>query len=231
MTYIAYLDEFGPYVSRDHPKHNDNPVFGLAGLVLPATEVRNFGTWFYKGKCKLLHCEISQSDEHPAKWEKKGSRLYTVKNIEKYRELRQFTNRFLNKIKDCNGFVFYVGEKKDCPDNHKSNRLYNRVLREAIKRLDQFCTKDRPSTENLLLIMDQHPQREELLTAASISMYGHDNHGRSLIEPPFQAESHRYQTSGGGLDCRSCRAYGSGLEGGWVLLGKSGFLHIFSRTL
>jgi len=32
VTYLAYLDEFGHighYVSREDPKHNDSPVFGL----------------------------------------------------------------------------------------------------------------------------------------------------------------------------------------------------------
>ena len=49
MTYFAYLDEFGhigPYVSRQDPRHNDSPVFGLAGFVLPSEQVRGFGTWF-----------------------------------------------------------------------------------------------------------------------------------------------------------------------------------------
>ena len=48
MTYIAYLDEFGhvgPYIDRTHPRHNDSPVFGLAGFVLPLDEVRGFATW------------------------------------------------------------------------------------------------------------------------------------------------------------------------------------------
>ena len=47
MTYFAYLDEFGhvgPYVARTDPKYRESPVFGLAGFVLPAEEVRGFGT-------------------------------------------------------------------------------------------------------------------------------------------------------------------------------------------
>lgn len=47
LTYIAYLDEFGhigPYVSREHPSYHDSPVFGLAGFVLPSSEVRGFRT-------------------------------------------------------------------------------------------------------------------------------------------------------------------------------------------
>ena len=78
MTYFAYLDEFGhisPYVSRTDPRYKDSPVFGLAGFVLPATEVRGFGTWFFQRKCEMLKFEIDRSGEHPAVWEKKGASL------------------------------------------------------------------------------------------------------------------------------------------------------------
>jgi hypothetical protein len=35
VLYIAYLDEFGhdgPFISRNHEKHNTSPVFGLGGF-------------------------------------------------------------------------------------------------------------------------------------------------------------------------------------------------------
>ena len=122
MTYFAYLDEFGhigPYLGRTHPRYNDSPVFGFAGLVLPVDEVRGFGTWFFQRKCHLLDFELERSGEHPAQWEKKGSSLYTVTNVERYRELRTFTNRMLNKIESVGGFVLYVGVKKTAsPDFH-----------------------------------------------------------------------------------------------------------------
>lgn len=76
MTYIAHLDEFGhvgPYVAREDPTHNDSPVFGLAGFIMPAEQVRGFGTWFSQRKCELLDFEIQRSGEHPTVWEKKGS--------------------------------------------------------------------------------------------------------------------------------------------------------------
>ena len=60
VTQIACLDEFGhvgPYVSRDDPRHKDSPVFGLAGFIVPADEVRGFGTWFFQRKCDLLDFE------------------------------------------------------------------------------------------------------------------------------------------------------------------------------
>ena len=91
MTYFAYLDEFGhvgPYVARTDPKYRESPVFGLAGFVLPADEVRGFGTWFFQRKCEFLAFEIDRSEKHPALWEKKGSSLYTVTNVSRYPALR-----------------------------------------------------------------------------------------------------------------------------------------------
>ncbi|MDE4132762.1 DUF3800 domain-containing protein [Phaeobacter sp. QD34_3] len=197
MTYIAYLDEFGhigPYISRNDRQHNDSPVFGLAGLVLPIEEVRSFGTWFYQRKCELLKFELDRSDAHPSVWEKKGSSLYTVRNVRKYRELRNFTNRLLNKIDALGGFVFYVGQGKHAsPEDHDANALYRYILREAIKRIDQYCMDDCDPCGQFLLALDEHDQRSALVTQAAIAMYGADRR-RSLVEPPFQLESHRYQT-------------------------------------
>ena len=73
MICFAYLDEFGHvgrYVARGHPKYRESPVFGLAGFVLPANEVRGFGIWFYQRKCELLAFEIECYGKHPALWEK-----------------------------------------------------------------------------------------------------------------------------------------------------------------
>ena len=132
MTYLAYLDEFGhigPYVSKDDPKHRTSPVFGFAGFVLPAEEVRGFGTWFFQRKCQLLDAEIQRSRKHPAFWEKKGSSLYTVRNVLRYPELRRFTHRLFNKIERLGGFIFYVGIKKTAPPaEHYPNKLYERVF-------------------------------------------------------------------------------------------------------
>ena len=198
MTQIAYLDEFGhvgPYVFRSDPKHNDSPVFGLAGFVMPADEVRGFGTWFYQRKCELLDFEIQRSGEHPAVLEKKGASLYTVRNVEQYRELRQTTFRLLNKIARVGGRVFYVGIRKSAdPNAHEANALYRYVLGEAIRRIDAYCREDHTSAERFLLALDEHQQRAELLTTAAQDLYGGDQPRRQLIEPPLQLESHRYQT-------------------------------------
>ena len=92
-----------------------NPVFGLAGFVMPAAAVRGFGTWFYRRKCELLDFEIRRSGKHSA-------------------------------------------------------------------------------AERFLPALEEHPQRAELPTAADRDMYGSEDPRRQLIEPPFQSESHRYQT-------------------------------------
>lgn len=192
------MDEFGhigPYISRSHPKHNDSPVFGLAGFVLPAQEVRNFGTWFFQRKCELLKFEIDRAGAHPATWEKKGASLFTAKNVEKYPELRKFTFRMFTKISKSGGFLFFVGgAKSDPPETHDANQLYGYVLKEAIKRIDQYCSEDCDPKTNFLLALDEHDQRSSLITHASVSMYGTPTPRRCLIEPPFQLESHRYQT-------------------------------------
>lgn len=198
MTYFAYLDEFGhigPYISKEDPKYHQSPVFGLAGLVLSSKRVREFGTWFFQRKCQLLQWEINRDSKHPAQWEKKGSSLYTVRNVRKYPELRRFTNRLFNRINEIGGFVFYVGMHKTKPlGDHRPDKLYEAVLAEAIKRIDQFCERDCNPPEDFILILDQHEQRPELITRVSQAMYGGDEPRRHLIEPLFQVESHRYQT-------------------------------------
>ena len=145
-TYLAYLDEFGhigPYVGRDDPKHRTSPVFGLAGYVLPADQVRWFATWFFKRKCELLDFEIRRSGKQAAVWEKKGSSLYTVKNVQRYPAVRSFTYRMFKELHALGGVVFYVGMEKTLPlRQHNPKRLYTAVFREAIKRLDDFCVRD-----------------------------------------------------------------------------------------
>lgn len=194
----VYLDEFGhigPYLSRKHPKYKESPVFGLAGFIIPTHEIRGFSTWFYQQKCRLLDFEIKRSHAHPATWEKKGSALYTVHNVKKYRELRNFTNRLFNKIDRLGGHLFYVGLRKTSPiEEHNPKSLYLAVLREAIKRLNSFCEEDCQDSALFTLIMDEHEQRLQFVTEAARAMFNSNEPRRCLVEPPFQVESHLYQT-------------------------------------
>jgi hypothetical protein len=45
-----------------------------------------------------------------------------------------------------------------------------------------------------MIFMDQHEERDALLTEASRTMFSRETPRRHLIEPPVQVESHRYQT-------------------------------------
>ncbi len=195
VLYFGYLDEFGhigPYIARDHPAHNDSPVFGLGGMILPYNEIRSFTTWFYQLKCRLLEWEIAQSGQHPATWEKKGSSLFTTRNVTTYPEVRKATNRILSKIRNVGGHVFYVGLQKNRPvEKFDAQALYLTVLAEAMKRLNQYA--DERDAE-MVMVMDEHQDREAILTRASQAMYGGPSPRRRIVEPPFQVESERYQT-------------------------------------
>jgi hypothetical protein len=139
-------------------------------MILPASSVRQFSTWFYQLKCNMLAWEIGQSGQHPATWEKKGSALFTTMNVEKYRQVRTAANRILNKIRACGGHVFYVGLEKNRPvAEFKVQALYLTVLGEAMKRLNQYADQN---NADMVIVMDEHQDREAILTRASQAMYG-----------------------------------------------------------
>lgn len=197
MHYIVYLDEFGhvgPFLSREDPQHNTNPVFGLGGMILPSDKVRAFSTLFYQIKERLLSFEIERAGKPAYEWEKKGSSLLTTQNVEKYPELRRAIFRILNRIATDGGRVIYVGMKKtQSPEEADSKSLYRAVLREMIKRCDQFCSER--SSEFLIVLDKQEGEdfRRKIVAEATIQMYGEAGR-KTLIEPPIETESHLFQT-------------------------------------
>ena len=196
--YIAYLDEFGhigPYISRTDERFHESPIFGFGGILLPASEVRSFATWFYQLKNNLLSYEVEQAKEVGTplfRMEKKGASLYTTRNIENYPELRRATFRILNHIDHIGGKIFYVGLHKTQIE-HKPQQMLLAVLREAVKRLDQFCTDN---DSEFLLFLDERDDKQ--LRQAVVSVVQQEMYGlfpcRTLIEAPTQIESHIYQT-------------------------------------
>ena len=176
LIYLAYLDEFGhvgPYVSRTHPRHNDSPVFGFAGFVMPAEEVRGFGTWFYQRKCELLDFEIRRSVKHPASWEKKGAFLYRAANRTRYRQLHRTTNRLLGRIErpaatSCTLASGRGRSRTSTTRTRCTRRCWHgepaarHVLRRAPRQ--SLAVPEGSST--------MHPRLEEILTAAARDMYG-----------------------------------------------------------
>ena len=203
MHYVVYLDEFGhigPFVSRNHSKYNDSPVFGLAGMLLPAESVREFAIFFYQLKCNLLAWDLANKNPEklPAyRWEKKGSAVYTVTNVEKYRALRTATNRLLKRIQDTGGYVFFTGEHKTTdPAQHNSAETFKRQLVQTVRKLDRFCSAEK-STFMVLLDEQQagNKWRELNVEACTLAMFEDQSEKlRTLVEPPLQGESHLFQT-------------------------------------
>lgn len=85
----------------------------------------------------------------------------------------------------------YVGiEKRKALESHHSHQLYQSVLRELIKRLDEEFSHN---GDQFMLFLDQSDDvtRQGLIETASISMFGSEPR-KSLIEPPTQIESHLF---------------------------------------
>jgi hypothetical protein len=98
----------------------------------------------------------------------------------------------LNEIYKCKGKIVYYGrEKYQSPDNSNSSGLYATVMSHTIRSIDAYCCK---LNGQFMMILDQHSDRLKLLESASKTMFSPQNPARCLIEPPFQVESHLYQT-------------------------------------
>lgn len=201
--YVAYLDEFGhvgQFVSRNHPKYKTHPAFGFAGLVLPASEIREFAIYFYKAKCQLLKYDLANDNPRnlPAyQWEKKGSQLYALRNVTQYEQLRRTTFRLLNHIEKIGGYVFYTGEHKTTdPIAHNSTETFKRQLLQSVRKIDKFCAQ---SGSTFMLMLDEqragNEWRETNVEVCTLAMFEDASEKcRTLIEPPIQAESHLFQT-------------------------------------
>jgi hypothetical protein len=197
MLYFAYVDEFGhvgPYVARSDPHYNTNPVFGFGGFLLPATAVRDFGEFFLTLKQSLLGPEMKGRGATDAvTWEKKGSALYTSRNYENYRKpLTRTTFRLLNRITQFGGHTVYAGACKDAlPAEHDSKVLYRSTFELLLRRLDAFAAS---KGAQVLVIMDEHQDRDAILDQAARMMYHDAERLQHLLEPPYEVESHRYLT-------------------------------------
>lgn len=192
--YFAYLDEFGhigPYVGRKNRKHNESPVFGLAGILLPEQSIRPFATFFLKQKETHFKHDLENSRKMAAKWEKKGTSFIRPKTMKQYPETRRLLHRVLNKVDQLGGAVFYYGreKKRGLHDDLNPTGLYTTCLAHALRRIDQFCDQ---RNETFITVIDQHSARKELLECAAKTMFG-SNPCRRLASPPFEVESYLNQ--------------------------------------
>mgnify|MGYP005993271151 CR=1 FL=1 len=199
---LAYLDEFGhigPYIDDHHPKFNDHPVFGYAGFVMPAENVRRLGSFFEHMKESLLGFEIRRADAHPRRWEKKGASLFTTKNMELYPEAHRAFKRLLRKLTELDGKVVYYGQVKpigsEKETGESSSDRNQHHLRQALTRLSSYA--DSKNT-NIMVVLDStdNKPRIDAVTAMSQFIYARTSPPtlKRIVESPMQVESHLYAT-------------------------------------
>lgn len=197
---IAYLDEFGhvgPYVSPEHAKFSQHPVFGYAGFVIPADQSRAFGARFSKAKKELFKTEI-EKPKSPHRWERKGNELFSTGNMERHPEQGRVFLKLLNSLKLRGGKVFYYGEEKATgtlkQTGVSSEERTSIALKETINRLCTYA--DRANTE-ILIIMDQITEKSRIEMVADMyaHVYSRSSYNvehpemRRVVEAPLHIES------------------------------------------
>ncbi len=199
---LAYLDEFGhigPYIDHRHPKFNDHPVFGYAGFVMPAENVRKFGGFFEHIKENLLAFEIERSKKHPRRWEKKGASLFTTRNIATYPEAAHAFRRLMRRLAELDGKVIYygqvkpVGSEKETSESSAERNAHH--LRQVLMRLSTYATQRDTNIMVVLDSTDDKPRRHAVETMSSF-IYSRTSPSdlRRIVEAPMQVESHLYAT-------------------------------------
>lgn len=189
--YFVYLDEFGhigPFVSRNSPKHNESPVFGLAGLILPENSVRPFATFFLQQKEANFASDLASTGKMAAKWEKKGTSFIRPKPMKNYSEARRLLHRVMKKVDQLGGHLFYYGREKRRGLHEDLNPigLYTTCFAHTLRRLDRYCGE---RDSSFVTIVDQHSARKELLECAAKTMFG-NKPCKHLASPPFEVESY-----------------------------------------
>jgi hypothetical protein len=190
-VHFVYLDEFGhlgPFMGRAAAKYNESPVFGLAGIILPEDAIRPFATKILKLKGHIFKTEIKQSGKPASHWEKKGSEIFTAKQVAKYPHFRSTGFRLINYIRNCGGNVFYYGrEKISGTTDVNSIGLYKTILSHTIRQLESFCIS---IDSNFVMIVDEHTARKQLLITSLQTMYDQENPATRMLSPPFEVESY-----------------------------------------
>jgi len=194
FMYFVYLDEFGhigPFISRKSNKHNESPVFGLAGMILPENSIRPFATFFLKQKEFSFAREIQDAGKKASKWEKKGTSFIRPKPMKEYADARRLLHRVMKKIDDLGGHLFYYGREKrrGLSDDLNSVGLYTTCFAHCLQKLNTYCDA---RDSSFVVVMDQHSARKELLECASKTMFG-NKPCRRLASPPFEVESYLNQ--------------------------------------
>lgn len=201
---LAYIDEFGhigPYIAAEHPKFNNHPVFGYAGFIIPAQNVRQLSGAFEFHKENLLRYEIEKVGAHPRRWEKKGASLLTTRNMRSYGdEIRPVLRRLMKRLRRLNGKVVFVGQLKPLGSasetGESSTDRSSHVLRQVILEVSKYAESQ---NEDVLIFLDSvdTKARLEALSVSASFIYSSTSHSsvRRVLEAPMQLESHLYGTT------------------------------------
>lgn len=194
---LAYIDEIGepgPYVAKDHPRFNTNPVFGYAGFVIPESSARRFGQIFTAEKRRVFASEL-RGVENPGRWERKGSDIFTPDAWRRYGEQIRVFRGLINRLAELSGHVFFYAEQKEV-GTRKQVRLSDEqreasAMRESVNRL---CRRADNCGENLLVLMDQINEKQRAARVASIyaHIFSRAQEFREMnaaIEPPMHIDS------------------------------------------
>lgn len=194
---LAYIDEIGepgPYVAKDHPKFNTNPVFGYAGFVIPESSARRLGQIFTSEKRRVFAGEL-RDVENPGRWERKGSDIFTPDAWRSYREQIRVFRGLISKLAELEGQAFFYAEQKEI-GTRKQVRLSDEqretsAIRESINRLCRHADK---RGENLLILMDQINEKQRAARVATMYAYIFSRarefrEMNAVIEPPMHIDS------------------------------------------
>ena len=134
------------------------PYSALRASSCQADEVRGFGTWFYQRKCELLDFEIGRSEKHPALLGEEGVQPLHSDQREPLSRVTQVHQPVFKQDQGTRRLRTSCGntKRRTPPETHDPNRLYESVLIEVIKRIDQFCAEDCDPPGNFVLILDEH---------------------------------------------------------------------------
>jgi len=198
---VAYLDEFGhvgPYISPTHRKYNDHPIFGYGGYIIPASQIRSFGSSFERVKDKHFKTEIQAAGAHPRRWEKKGSDLLTEGSWSLRRqEIKRKFSYLSARLKQCGGEFFYYGELKPLGTAKETRQSAIErsasILIQTIRNLSYVASK---AGKNMFVFLDQVDTNNHAHAITNMAgfLYSKDSPAstRRIVEVPMQLESERY---------------------------------------
>jgi hypothetical protein len=194
---LAYIDEIGepgPYVAKDHAKFNTNPVFGYAGLVVPDAGARRLGEIFTHEKRTLFAREI-EAAEHPGRWERKGSDIFTANAWTSHRSQVRVFRGLIGRLGTLGGRVFYYADQKEKGTRNQvrmdDQEREASAMRETMNRLCRYAEQQE---DNLLVLMDQVNEKERYRRTAAT--YAHVfarskdwQEMKRVVEPPMHIDS------------------------------------------